>query len=96
MIMYYALVHVSGKRVDFGNKSELTRWILQHRSTLNRANTLTWYLYRTEKTPYKFCNRLLSSCICSLNYYMSNKKLFYNEKEHQKNRFAVAPCGERL
>lgn len=93
--MYYALVHVSGKRVDFCNKSELLRWITQHSCMLNRFVTLKWYLYRTEKTPFNFCNRVLSSCICSLHYYMSKNKLFdYGKKE--KINPAVVPCGNRI
>ena len=93
--MYYALVHVSGKRFDFSSKSELNFWIAQHSSLLNRVNTLKWYLYRTKKTPFKFCNRVLSSCICSLNYYMSNNKLFDYGKKEKNPRFC-SPCGNPL
>lgn len=90
--MYYALLHVSGKRFDFGNKSELHRWIEQHSFVLNRNNTLKWYLYRTKKSPFKFTNRVLSSCICSLNYYMFNNNFFDNGKKEKKSP-VIAPCG---
>lgn len=77
--MYYALLHVSGKCVEFRNKSELNCWIEQHLFVLNRQTTLKWFLYRTKKFE-TLLNRELSTCICSLHFYMSKNKLFQDGK----------------
>lgn len=92
--MYYALVHSkSGKRYDFGNKSELVRWIIQHKSFLTPYVCLQWFLYRTEKTPYNFCNRLLCGYICTLMEYIVKHKLLNYGKKKKKPFDSIVPCG---
>lgn len=80
--MYYALVHKkTQKRVDFGNKAELIRWIEQHGSLLTAKTARFWYLYRTQKTPFNFCNRILSSYLCTLfEYIVKHNLLNYGRK----------------
>lgn len=78
--MYYALLHVSGECVEFRNRSELNCWIEQHLSVLNRITTKKWFLYRTKKSETHLF-RELSTCISSLNYYMSKNRLFQDGKK---------------
>lgn len=93
--MYYALFHATGKRIDFSSKSELNRWIEQHLYSLNRLVTCKWYLYRTKKSRFWYRERELTTCICSLNYYMSKNKFFGYEKKEEKSP-VIAPCGNRI
>lgn len=94
--MYYALYQIKiNKRVDFGNKSELLRWIDQHKSVLNDVNSQFWYLYRTEKSPFNFCNRTLCAYICTLQEYIVKHKLLNHGKKEKTPRFC-SPCGNRI
>lgn len=94
--MYYALVHKkTHKRIDLGSKSEFIRWIKQHRFSLNQKVASEWLVYRTEKSEYNRCRRLLSQYLYTLYEFMSNNKLLnYGKKE--KINPAVVPCGNRI
>lgn len=94
--MYYALVHKkTQKRIDLGNKSELIRWIKQHRFSLNQKVASEWLVYRTQKTPFNFCNRILSAYLYTLYEFMSNNKLLNYGKKEKVNP-SVVPCGYRI
>lgn len=94
--MYYALVHKkTHKRIDLSSKSELIRWIEQHRFSLNQKVASEWHVYRTdrtEKSEYNFCRRLLSPYLYTLYEFMSNNKLLNYAKKEKVNP-AVVPCG---
>lgn len=94
--MKLCIINRRMKRIDFESVSELKDFCRRNAAFLSEHSAKQWDLYKTKPTGFSFCRPLADTYKCTLYEYIVKHQLINYEKVHQKDCFAVAPCGERL